>query len=383
MRARVISAVLVLAALISLTVFLAAAQYQGVQPVGNYVPLTSVDWHLAGPDASQRRAAMLLRAEWRVPPGDSAPLTTDAADDRPLQDVRSCRFVNDAPSGTTAKFNCALDGGKVIKVKYGRNPEIQGEAAATRLLRALRFPADEVAILPRIRCYGCPRDPFVTAVASSWTHTRELLGPAGFTNGYTDFEWVAIERRFPAPAIETDEAKGWAWWEVRNNTAHRADLDALRLIAVFLAHWDNKAENQRLVCLDGEPPVPVPDCLRPLGMIQDLGATFGPTKVNIGRWASLPVWQDRATCRVSMHALPWHGGTFPDAQISEAGRRQIADGLEALDDEQLRDLFSAARFPEFQTATDDGRDLEQWVGVFKDRVRQIAEAGPCPASTDD
>jgi hypothetical protein len=326
---------------------------------------------------------MLQRAEWRLPPSDAMPITPDASGDRPLHDVRSCRFVNEPPSGTTAKFNCVLDGGRVIKVKYGRNPEIQGEAAATRLLRALGFPADEVVIVPRIRCYGCPRDPFVTVVASSWTSTREWLGPAGFDNGYTDFEWVAIERRFPAPAIETDDTKGWGWWEVRNNTAHRADLDALRLFAVFLAHWDNKAENQRLVCLDGEPPAPVPDCVRPLAMIQDLGATFGPTKVNIGRWASLPIWQDRAACRVSMHALPWRGGTFPDAQISEAGRRQIADGLEAFTDNQLRDLFSAARFPEFQTATDDERDLQEWIDVFKDRARQIAEAGPCPMQIDD
>ena len=35
--------------------------------------------------------------------------------------------------------------------------------------------------------------------------------------------------------------------------SHRADLDALRLLARVLAHWDNKSENQRLVCLDGPP----------------------------------------------------------------------------------------------------------------------------------
>ena len=384
MRVRVISAILILLALASLTTFLAAAQQHGAPPDGNYIPQTPADWHLSGVDAAPRRAAMLRRAEWRLPPADVVALTTDATSpDWQLPDVRNCRFLNEPPSGTTAKFNCVLDGGTVIKVKYGRNPEIQGEVAGTRLLRALGFPADEVVIVPRIRCYGCPRDPFVTLVASNWTYTRQLLGPAGFDNGYTDFDWVAIERRFPAPAIETDDSKGWAWWEVRNNTAQRADLDALRLIAVFLAHWDNKSENQRLVCLDGAPPIPAPDCLRPLAMIQDLGATFGPTKVNIGSWALLPVWQDRKTCRVSMRALPWHGGTFPDAEISEAGRRRAADGLESLTDGQLRDLFRAARFPEFQTATDDERDLRQWVDVFRDRVRQIAEAGPCPSNIED
>ena len=313
MRSRVIAAVLVTAALVSLTTFLAAAQHHGAQPDGNYVPLTSVDWHLSGADAAQRRAAMLQRAEWRLPPSDAMPITPDASGDRPLHDVRSCRFVNEPPSGTTAKFNCVLDGGRVIKVKYGRNPEIQGEAAATRLLRALGFPADEVVIVPRIRCYGCPRDPFVTVVASSWTSTREWLGPAGFDNGYTDFEWVAIERRFPAPAIETDDTKGWGWWEVRNNTAHRADLDALRLFAVFLAHWDNKAENQRLVCLDGEPPAPVPDCVRPLAMTDKAELDAGLAE-RIQRIA-----------RRAYRALDLNGYARIDFRLDEESRPQVLE----------------------------------------------------------
>lgn len=382
MRARVVSAILVVLALLLLSSYLAAAQHSGVQPAGDFIPRHLGDWQLSGPEAANRRAALLQRAEWRLSPADTALLTNGIP---PLESfassIRNCRFVNEPPSGTTAKFNCVLDGGAVIKVKYGRNPEIQGEVAGTRLLRALGFPADDVAIVPRLRCYGCPRDPFVTVVASGWTYTRDLLGPAGFDNGYTDFEWVSIERRFPAPAIETDTTKGWAFWEVRNSTINRADLDELRLLAIFLAHWDNKSENQRLVCLDGPAPTPAPDCVRPLAMIQDLGATFGPTKVNIGSWSTVPVWADRETCRVSMRALPWHGGTFPDVLISEAGRRQLADGLQALSDDQLRDLFRTARFPEFQTATDDARDLEQWVGVFKSRVSQIAEGGPCPGET--
>ena len=376
-RARLISATLVLLTLVSLSAYLAAFQHHGSQPTGQYTPQRITDWQLTGEDAEKRRTAMLDRAEWRLSSADAAALTPAEPLDAFAGSVRECRFVNDPPSGTTAKFNCVLDGGTVIKVKYGRNPEIQGEVAGTRVLRALGFPADEVAIIPRLRCYGCPRDPFVTVVAGNWTYTRSLLGPAGFDSGYTDFRWVAIERRLPAPAIELEGRKGWAWWEVRRSTSHLADLDALRLAAVFLAHWDNKSENQRLVCLDGPAPSPAPDCMRPVGMIQDLGATFGPTKVNIGTWATLPVWADRATCRVSMHALPWKGGTFPDAQISEEGRRQIAVALGGITGDQLRDIFRSARFPEYQTATDDERDLRQWVEAFENRTAQIVDAR-CP-----
>jgi hypothetical protein len=299
-----------------------------------------------------------------------------------------CRFLNDAPSGTTSKFNCVLDGGAVIKVKYGRNPEIQGEVAGTRLLHMLGFPADDVEVVRRLRCYGCPRDPFVTVVASNWTYTSGILGPGGFERGYTDFEWVSIERKFPAPAIETDTTKGWAWWELRGATAYPADLDALRLLAVFLAHWDNKTENQRLVCLDPiSPGRPATGraaserggaCEHPLAMIQDLGATFGPTKVNLGTWPTVPIWHDRARCTVTMRELPWRGGTFPDVRISEAGRRQLADGLQAITDGQLRELFRRARFPEFQTTTDDEKDLRAWVAAFHDRVREVADGPACP-----
>ena len=375
-----IAATAAVAILVGLSTFLAAAQHYGQAPQGDYTARKVPDWHLSGPDAERRRAEWLARAQVRISPDDLARLTVDVAPFPTLAaTIQSCRFLNDAPSGTTAKFNCVLDGGTVIKVKYGRNPEIQGELAGTHLLRLMGFPADDVAIVPKLRCYGCPRDPFVTVVAGAWTYTRELLGPSGFDNGYTDFEWVAIERRFPAPAIETDETKGWAWWEVRNSQSHRADLDALRLLAVFLAHWDNKHENQRLVCLDSRIPDTASDCRKPLMMIQDLGATFGPTKVNIGRWPTAQIWSDRTTCRLTMRSLPWKGGTFPDVEITEAGRQQLADRLTALTDQDLRELFTAARFPQFQTATDDERDLREWMSAFKDRVREITDVGPCPA----
>jgi hypothetical protein len=380
-QGRIVALGLVLVALTGLSTFLIAAQHSGAPPVGDFVARKRLEWHIVGPDAERRRREMLLKASVRLPP-EVAPFpgVDDSISGDSVSGDVTCRFVNDPPSGTTSKFNCVLDGGIVIKVKYGRNPEIQGEVAGTRLLRSMGFPADDVAIVPRLRCYGCPRDPFVTAVAGSWTSTRGLLGPTGFDNGYTDFEWASIEHKFPAPAIETDTRKGWAWWEIRNSTTRRADLDALRLLAVFMAHWDNKSENQRLVCLDGPAPSPPPDCARPLAMIQDLGATFGPTKVNIGRWPSAPIWADPETCMVTMRSFPWKGGTFPDVQISEDGRRLLAHGLEAITEEEIREIFQDARFPQFQTATEDEADLQEWVAAFRTRTRQIADAGPCPAS---
>ena len=115
-------------------------------------------------------------------------------------------------------------------------------------------------------------------------------------------------------------------------------------------------------------------------MIQDLGATFGPTKVNLSSWRDRPVWRDSASCLVTMKDLPFAGATFPDAQISEAGRMLLAEQLRALSEADVKRIFIEARFPDFYSATDDERDIEAWAAAFQTRVDQIAAAGPCPAS---
>lgn len=320
-------------------------------------------------DDALRRSLVRLR-----PPGPPA-LDLDIVEP-PL----TCRFLAELPTGTSPKFDCVLDDGGVVKVKYGRNPEVAAEVAATRLVAALGYPADRMSLTPRVRCVGCPRYPFFGMRLLQLTGLHSRFPTHGRDDGASDFEWVAVERKFDAAAIELPDRKGWAWWEIDAiepaTGASREDLDALRLLAVFLAHWDNKSENQRLVCLD-PPATPDTRCERPLAMLQDLGATFGPMKANLARWRSLPVWADRATCLVSMAPLPYEGGTFPEARISEAGRRQLAEQLSAFSDDDLRSLFRAARFPEYYIGTNDQKDLDAWTEAFNWRVSQITSAGPC------
>ena len=361
-RSRLIGATLAMVALAGVVTWMLAAESRGDLPPGEYAPRASHDVLLDGADAAMRRRDVLRRAT--VKAADSPdPLPTDAV---------TCRFLKDLPTGTTPKFDCVLDGGEVVKVKYSRNAEIHAEVAATRLLRALGYGADLVEIVPRLRCYGCPRYPFLTMRLLAITPTANVLGAHGYDAGYTDFEWVSIERKRAGRAVETSTVKGWSWWELDTIERPRGELDAFRLLAVFLAHWDNKAENQRLVCLDDA-------CSQPLAMIQDAGATFGPVKVNLAQWRDFPVWHDRRSCAVSMKHLPFAGGTFQDAAISEAGRLQLGRDLAAIDEEDARAIFAAARFQDFQISTDDDRDLEAWTAAFRHRRDQILSAGPCPA----
>jgi len=93
--------------------------------------------------------------------------------------------------------------------------------------------------------------------------------------------------------------------------------DALRLMAVLLAHWDNKDDNQRLVCLSQIAPTGT-RCDEPFLLLQDVGATFGPNKLDLEEWEHAPVWHDRATCMLSMQQLPYHGGTFEPVRVKPA-----------------------------------------------------------------
>ena len=150
---------------------------------------------------------------------------------------------------------------------------------------------------------------------------------------------------FRAPTIETDAISGWEWRDLDRGDAPRDGSRRVPSAGAFLAHWDNKSTNQRLVCLDGLPrhsPQAGRDlsrrdvCVRsPLAMIQDLGASFGPPKVNLARWRDLPIRHDRTSCLVSMRALPFEGATFEDVHISEAGRALAASRLGAISDVQI------------------------------------------------
>ena len=363
--------------------WMTSSAHVGTSPPGRD-PEKPGQWRFTGPDAEALRHDALQRAIVRIDDSpDRLSLASDLTNSEHAADgtIPECRFFNDAPSGTTPKFHCVFPNGDTVKVKYGRNSEIHAEAAATRLVRSLGFAADEVTIVPRLRCYGCPRLPFETMTMLELVGLRQQLGRYGHDEGYTDFEWVSVERRFPAPAIKTDSKEGWAWWELETSTARRADLDALRLLAAFLEHWDNKSENQRLVCLDGEQHETNQHCNKPLAMIQDLGATFGPHKVNLAMWRHTPIWADAHACRVNVRTLPYQGATFPEIQISEEGREQLARRLAMLSDADIRSLFADARFPQFYSATPDERDLDAWVEAFRARVDQIVGAGPCPPGT--
>jgi hypothetical protein len=239
-------------------------------------------------------------------------------------------------------------------------------------------------IVPRIRCFGCPISPFRSYQALELARMDGAYTRRIDYSHYRDFEWPAVERRFEAASIDTPDVKGWGFYELdkvdpARGGASRKHVDALRLMAVFLHHWDNKAENQRLACLSDPKAEGNGPCPRPFAFLQDVGSTFGPNKVNFESWSTRPFWSDAASCEVTMKDMPFAGATFKTVRIQEEGRRFLGDLLRQLSEAQLRALFMAARFPEHHAQRDSGADAMSWVRAFQQKVREVADRAPCPS----
>jgi hypothetical protein len=315
----------------------------------------------------------------------------------------TCDHAEKKFSGTTPKFGCAITPGDILKIKYGEdNNEVYAGVAATRLLRALGFGVDTLYPV-RVECRGCP---------------AALRGaPAG--PSVSAFPVAAIERKMKGKDLMSGGKEGWVWSELdlvdpAAGGAPRAQRDALKLMAVFLQHTDNKMEQQHLICLPAPattvpgdtapvatPPVTAPPatttpastapapCERPFMLMHDLGNTFGEANkfnrrtisgVHLEKWSSAPVWKDAGQCIGNLSKS--FTGNLSNPKISEEGRKFLADLLVQLTDAQLHDLFTVAHFaqgPERMRAATGTADatVAAWVDAFKKKRAEIVQAH-CP-----
>jgi hypothetical protein len=330
----------------------------------------------------ERLDALARAAVWHAPP----PIAKARFEPDPKQPREvSCTFEITQLGGTAPKFDCRTADGERIRVKYGRSPEVPSEVASAKLLHALGFGADTVTLVERVRCYGCPNEPFMTMKTLGFAGAEKLYGKVMDTKEFKDFEWAAVERRHDGRPIETDDVEGWAFFELdvidaRKGGAPKAHVDALRLLAVFMSHWDNKSENQRLMCLSEKDWPEGGKCSRPFAMMQDVGAAWGPRKVDLPEWEKAPIWADRASCKVSMDALPYHGATFTPVTVTEAGRRHLGGLLSQLTDQQIDALFRTSRFDQATGLLGGVKSssIADWVRAFRGKVRQITDGAPCP-----
>lgn len=290
-----------------------------------------------------------------------------------------CEYVEKDMSGQSLKFTCKDAAGEELKVKYGPyNAEVYGEVLTTRLFWALGFPADRMYPV-KVRCRGCSGDP------------KKVPEP---TDRVIEFDPAAIEKKLPGRPMEIHQDSGWKWSEldeIRSGAPEnaRAQRDALKLLAAFVQHTDNKAPNQRIVCPKGQE-LGSKGCRQPVLIVQDLGLTFGKAtmlnknknSVRIADWVEVPVWKEGEPCTARLEGS--FTGSLSDPKIGESGRRLLADLMNQLTDAQLRDLFEVSRVslrsadPSSHPESDPApASVDEWVAAFKAKRAQLSDR-TCP-----
>ena len=296
---------------------------------------------------------------------------------RPEQEV-TCRFLEPKTrsKGFSPKFKCKLNDGPTVRVKYSSR-ETYSEIAATRLLWALGFYTDEVYPV-KLKCLGCP--------AKNPSHPAKDEPRIEMV-----FEDAIIEHNFSGEEIGEFRDEGWKWAELDQVEAKfggssRAEVDALKLIAVFLQHSDSKPTQQRLACFpnDLSQYLWYQTCRQSRFMVQDLGATFGMSAQEVESfssmylrgWESEPIWKIDEKVKCVGNIDPSLGGDLHNPEISEAGRKFLSDLLNQLTDQQIANLFIVARAERTdETLLDQGRErevtIDDWVRVFKKKRQEI------------
>lgn len=337
----------------------------------------------------QRHAALAKARVWAQPAvpigsADFSVNTPGAGGFDPARDV-DCTFLLEPVSGMTPKFMCTLSDGDRVKVKYGEaipNGEVPAEIAASRLLTALGFPTDRMNRVRSVKCRGCPPLPQQALNCLERGEPAAVCLQGASPDRVMTFEQALIERPLEGDKIEAEKDQGWSWYELdkidpKAGGSSQSEVDALRLMGILLAHWDNKGGNQKLLCPEGQKK-PDGTCRAPLAIIGDLGATFGPNRVDLVSWTKMAVWADPAACRVSMKGLPFNGATFPDRQISEAGRRFALKLLRQLTAAQLNTLWASSGVTAFPHVAASAHEPQAWTDAFVAKIKAIESAGPCP-----
>jgi hypothetical protein len=316
----------------------------------------------------------------------------------------TCEFVPKQLAGFTEKFLCRLPDGRVFKVKYNdgrRFKEAVSEVLGTRLFWALGFYADKM--LPvRVTCLNCPQRPWeyvrlkpLRRALEEDEFIRKLQADASL--GTYTFDPAAMEEKLEAEPIEERKDQGWSWKslnqvDARFGGATKAEIDAFKLLNVFVQNSDNKAKQNALACPRDEI---VSDesggvsCRRPILYVDDLGSVFGKGgfvtgysgRVDYKAWKKRHFWRSPTSCKTR---LPSIGGIFRrdtlrNPVVGEEGRALLADRLNQLSDAQIADLFRAARIESLHETIRDGSSgrrevtVTDWVELFKAKRQEIAE----------
>ena len=153
------------------------------------------------------------------------------------------KFIEESKTGSAAKFVVEDENGARWKVKLG--PEAKPETAATRLVWAAGYFADEDYYRPEIRVQGM----------KTLSRGKKYISDGGLVRE------ARLER-----TGEGKKPREWSWYETR--VAGTREFNGLRVMMALINNWDLKADNNSVYGQgDAEQRY----------FVSDLGATLGRT----------------------------------------------------------------------------------------------------------
>lgn len=243
-------------------------------------------------------------------------------------DVSRVTFIKEEKGGHSKKFRIKDANGDVWVAKVG--DEAQSETAAVRLMSAIGYKTEVNYLVPRLT----------------------IPGVGTFTNARLEARPDSIERQ--------DE---WKWG--KSPFENTRQMKGLMLMMAFLNNWDMKSANNVVLASNG---------VREFA-ISDLGVSFGKTGSNgwpiiwrLGRSRNKPMDYARSTLvkgvdgnKVKIHYNGKNRSRMKDFTVADV--RWLADLLNQLSDQQIRNAFRAANYSD--------SDINILTRAVKSRIGQL------------
>ena len=267
-------------------------------------------------------------------------------------------FIKEDLDGTNPKFVVEDQDGVRWKVKLGA--EARPETAASRLIWAVGYFANEDYFLPVLRPLNMP---------------RRLQRGQKFVQRDGSLRDVRLKRELP----EEKKIGTWAWTEDPFTGTH--ELNGLRVMMALINNWDLKDENNAVYDSGGAQP-------KRIYMVSDVGASFGtagpwwPRRISEGNAGSYA--RSKFVRRVNADAVDFRvPGAPPHVyflirrteyrdrrelvqigwNIPKADVHWIGQLLARLSPNQVRDAFRAAGY--------SPQDVERFATVIERRITEL------------
>lgn len=273
-----------------------------------------------------------------------------------LAPVPPFRFVKEVKEGGMPKFDVEDARGVKWRVKLG--PEAQAETAASRLVWALGYNAEESYYLDRARIEGL----------------RKLSRGQKYVDGDS-----VRGARFEPRRESVDRGKEWGWSE--NPFKNTRELNGLKTIMVLLNNWDTFKKNNRVLHdkSSGEARYTVTDLGATLGAVGGIGGRRSKSNAQDFERRRLVSKVDGDKVKFNYDVKPKKLGllsivyppyflrqrkatnTMHSAPLSDAA--WIGSQLAQLSDNQLRDTFRAAGY--------DRATTESYVRALRSRINEL------------